>query len=406
MAVSKSKSWPEDATIFLPKLLACGFSALTISKLINRSQAEVLEKLFQTKVPRHLFSITSFEATFDGRDKATAEGPIFEALESGLSLGEVALRYSFEFKELVNFILDSNMLTRLSLNEVKKEHNFEEPLINPQIQEPETGTLKFGSEAALDHPELQKFSSGAARLHAMRAAWLKFRLEPGAEKVLQTWLKNREISEMFHFSPIDNLENILRQGLITIRELKLAKVTFRANDHDRFDNTGGICTSLGFPNYKLLYRAQEERNLNPVIIKISPLALSEIAWIAVPTNAAGNEMRSFLKANPEKLTGVAALSGLYEEIVRFSGSNKVTRAQLGLPISFPTDPQAEVIFLERIPAHYFLTLCVPDDFVLSLVQCVLDQSGFRVQIEIRPDLFTNRVDWKFWSGKRIRLENL
>jgi hypothetical protein len=136
------------------------------------------------------------------------------------------------------------------------------------------------------------------------------------------------------------------------------------------------------------------------------LALSEIAWIAVPTNAAGNEMRSFLKANPEKLTGVAALSGLYEEIVRFSGSNKVTRAQLGLPISFPTDPQAEVIFLERIPAHYFLTLCVPDDFVLSLVQCVLDQSGFRVQIEIRPDLFTNRVDWKFWSGKRIRLENL
>ena len=406
MAKSVSKRWPDDATIFLPKLLACGFSTLTISKLLNRSQEEVRVKLFETPVPSSMFSDTAYAASFNSKDESLEEKPIYQGLASGLTLGEVARSRALDLGELVNFILDSNMLKRLSLNDVKKDHNLAEPSSSPTEKKIETNQPQLTPAPDIAPSKLNKFSSGASSLHVMRAEWLKFRLEHGTGELLKAWLQNREITELFHFSPLENLESILRQGLITIRELKLAKTRFRSNDHDRFDNTGGICTSLGFPNYKLLYRAQGERNLSPVIIKISPMALSDIAWIAVPTNAAGKEMRTYIKGQPEKLVGVGALSRMFEELVRISDANIITRAELNLPVSFPTDPQAEVIFLERIPSHYILSLCVPDDSAAFLVKGILDQSNLRFQIEKRPDLFTNRLDWKFWSGgKRIRLEN-
>jgi hypothetical protein len=404
MANPVTKSWPDDATIYLPKLLACGLSPITISKLLNRSQEEVWLKLSESHVPSSLFSETTYNAAFRGKSELSSAKTIYEGLSSGMTLGEVARAHFFISSKLVNVILDSNMLNRLSLNDVKKEHNLDEPASKPVKPKIQTAEAELGPAPNLLQRDLQKFSSGASSLHAMRAEWLKFRLQNGTEKELSTWLQGREINEMFHFSPLANLESILRQGLITIRELKLAKATFKANDHDRFDNTGGICTSLGFPNYKLLYRAQGERDLSPVILKISPLALFEIAWIAVPTNAAGKEMRNYFKGQPEKLIGITALTRMFEESVSFSDSNEVTRSQLGLPVSFPTDPQAEVIFLERIPTHYILALCVPDETTESLVKGVLAQSGIPVEIEIRADLFSNRVDWQFWVGKRIRLE--
>jgi hypothetical protein len=308
---------------------------------------------------------------------------------------------------LINLILDSNMLRKLSLGDVRPANNPSNRKQELKSTGDSTGVLFIKSQPEEDHATSQGTTQDFINIHSLKATWHLFRADPNAEAGLERWIAKHEITELFHFSPLENLGGILRQGLVTILELKLSRSTFKANDHDRYDETGGICTSLGFPNYKLLYRAKIEKTLQPVILRISPKALFEIPWIAVPTNAATKEMRNFLRNKANNLVGLEALSRLFVDEVPLVQGSLAKRKQLGLPASFPTDPQAEVIFLERIPPHLILSLCVPDETLATKVSEAVRSANRAFNVEKRPDLYKSRRDFQFWTGgKRLRLDEL
>ena len=303
------------------------------------------------------------------------------------------------------------MMRKMSLDDVRGTKETSKESLSRTASENQTDQERFEQQTpeAADPREQGDFPDGFQdflNLHNLKSAWHSFRAEPKSDESLSKWLAKHQITELFHFSPMENLGGILNQGLVTILELKMSRTIFRANDHDRYDETGGICTSLGFPNYKLLYRAQLERSLEPVILRINPKALFTIPWIAVPTNAATKEMRGFLRQRARDLIGIEALTRMYVEEVAIPGNSPARRSSLGLPDSYPTDPQAEVIFLERIPPHLIMSLCVPDDDIALKVSEIVQREKRSLIIEKRPDLYKSRKDFQFWSGgKRIRLEN-
>jgi hypothetical protein len=298
------------------------------------------------------------------------------------------------------------MLRKLRLDDVRPVNNPSNGKQEHKSTGVSTGVLFTKPQPEDDHATIRGTTQDSINIHALKAMWHLFRSDPNTKAGLERCIAKHEITELFHFSPLENLEGILKQGLVTILELKLSRSIYKANDHDRYDETGGICTSLGFPNYKLLYRAQNEKTLQPVILRISPRALFEIPWIAVPTNAATKEMRKFLRNKADNLVGLEALSRLFvDEVPQLEGS-PANRRHLGLPTSFPTDPQAEVIFLERIPPHMILSLCVPEETLATKVSEAVKLEHRGLRVDKRPDLFKSRLDFQFWTGgKRLRLDS-
>ncbi len=405
-------TWSATELQQLPKLLSCGLGTITIASILAKSHSDVLNKLAGATLPQAIL-IPKFLATpYETFSELGRKRSIHAALVDGEVLGEIAEDHELPVDKLINLILDSNMLRKMSLDDVRASAvpSDENPATDNRAKllantpSEETHNMSSSKEDLTSNPAVFQ---NQMNIYALKSAWHSFRSEPSVEEKLKEWLSKHQITELFHFSPLENLGGILNQGLVTVLELKLSKSVFKANDHDRYDETGGICTSLGFPNYKLLYRAQLERALEPVILRIDPRALFIVPWIAVPTNAATREMRRFMRERSKDLIGIDALSRMYLEEVPISSESPARRSTLELPESFPTDPQAEVIFLERIPPYLIMSLCVPNDSMSEKVTQIVQREKRHLRVEKRADLYKSRKDFNFWSGgKRIRLENL
>ncbi len=149
-------------------------------------------------------------------------------------------------------------------------------------------------------------------------------------------IRNHGVKFLYHFTKLDNVKSILRNGLLPVEMLDNLGIDYAGNDEGRFDgqlDTSSI--SLSFPNWKMFYslRKQDE-SCKWAVIELSVDMLNENTFECYSTNAA-------------KGSGKFKVYYGYEI---FGSSND----------EFPEDPQAELLVKGKIDPKYITKIYVND----------------------------------------------
>jgi len=171
---------------------------------------------------------------------------------------------------------------------------------------------------------------------------------------IRAFVNESKIQSLIHFTPIDNMLNIAESGLLSIRELRSRGIVFNRNDTERFDGLAGwISTSISNPNYSYLHAIKARHSERKfAILELDPKILYFLDWIGISTNASSRESRNQIISAPEQLVGVRGLKNLFKNgLARGQAqSEPIRREAFNLNSNEPTDPQAEIMFHNAIPA--------------------------------------------------------
>lgn len=213
---------------------------------------------------------------------------------------------------------------------------------------------------------------------------------------IKRFLDERGIDTLYHFTPVENLESILKNGLLSVDNLQKRRLPYFNNDPLRLDGVlNGICTSIEFPNYKMFYllrkngsRNNDQRSGNWCVVELDANLLAEKDCLFYADNAASkNEAR---KSFYDKV----GIVGLRRMFVNYSFRNSI-----GIPPYIPTNPQAEVQILETIEPSYIRAVHFED----PIVKGFLDNSFKNIynkktiEFKVTKDLFSPRPDYRHWA---------
>ena len=155
---------------------------------------------------------------------------------------------------------------------------------------------------------------------------------------IEEFVAQRGIKSLFHFTRLDNLRSILAHGLLIKSECALNGVEPVVNDQHRYDGTGAISTTIGFPNYKMLYRLRcDNPEVNWVVLELKSSLLWRTKCAFSDTNAGDGSVYN---------TAISQRQGLPALQSMFADYKHVKRATLNIPDRYTTNPQAEVLLLE------------------------------------------------------------
>jgi len=169
------------------------------------------------------------------------------------------------------------------------------------------------------------------------------------------WLKRRRITKLFHFTHIDNLESILRDGFQTREYLDSNLKIYTPSDHDRLDGfTESLSFSIGKPNSLLLPEKNLKSDFKLVLLEVAANNLLTQNFGAFPSNAANGYFQEILSKDKTRFVGVTGLKGMY--------LNEDLRKKAVLPIEEPTDPQSEILFFDSIESSKIIGVHISEWF--------------------------------------------
>lgn len=194
-------------------------------------------------------------------------------------------------------------------------------------------------------------------------------------------LQDRNISNLVHFTKVDNLENILEFGIFSIDTLSLLDINYSESDLYRYDNKKNkISTSISYPNYKMFYKKRmEDPTIDWAIINIDTnLLLHKLNTEFYKTNAANG----IYFYDDDTHTSNEDLENMFYDDVK----------RVYLPKYYTTDPQAEVLVDTSISSDYFTSIETlgNNPKVKSLTR--------NVHLDYNPNsgLFDARKDYNNW----------
>lgn len=207
----------------------------------------------------------------------------------------------------------------------------------------------------------------------------------------QEVVEKRGIRELLHFTRLGNLESIAQKGLLPRDELeRLGIPEADFNDLTRVDDLKqASCLSISFPNYQMFYSCRRRTPAQAwVVLSIKPSVLWKMRCIFCVENAASSLVRN---TPVDSRMGPAALDAL------FGDHPKRKRLDLGLPRSFPTSPQAEVLVEGAIGIEFLQHVYLEKD----TVGLRLPQFGPGIGVSARPEFFRYRMDYEHWKKKPV-----
>lgn len=209
------------------------------------------------------------------------------------------------------------------------------------------------------------------------------------KNLIHAFCRERGITSLFHFTPLQNLDSIMRHGLTPREELDKRKIPYIKTDLDRIDGEmSAVSLSVSFPNYRMFFRKRYDyRNWEWAVIEIKPNVLWEMECDFFQTNAA-NRKSAFLNRRKGKFDH---LKNMFAERIE-SG---ILRNNLKIPLQYPTDPQAEVLVYGCIDPSLFIAINVDGVDNFAKVRGRLIQNRF--PIRNAQFLFKPRQDYAHWQ---------
>ncbi|UTY57006.1 DarT ssDNA thymidine ADP-ribosyltransferase family protein [Massilia sp. erpn] len=203
---------------------------------------------------------------------------------------------------------------------------------------------------------------------------------------IQEFTKERGIKFLFHFTQIENLPSILANGLLTRKQCAARRIVPLVNDAYRLDHEDALCLSIGFPNYKMFYQVRQS---NPgkqwAVVVLRPSLLWEKRVAFCRQNAAKAAVANV--AIGERM-GLPAFKTLFDDF-----EDKV-RAEMGLPVDYPTHPQAEVLVFDDIEPARIVGVAFDDSALKNQYAAKYPDFDFRYI----PRLFKYRQDYAHWKA--------
>lgn len=217
-------------------------------------------------------------------------------------------------------------------------HEFQ--TISPNAPQSLTGFHKNLAQAASEKPKTAQVDltgRGDFSVDPAPIAPKKWRKE------IELFARELEVPHLVHFTRCENLEGILRTGLMSVAACGQQGLSPIRNDEDRFDRQlDGISLSIAFPNYRMFYKYRQiSKDADWAVLLISPRVLWEKNCAFYRYNAADARVS---REPRMKMTSPEAFRDMFSE--------RAERPEARLRRFDPSDPQAEVLVYETIPPSY------------------------------------------------------
>ena len=224
-----------------------------------------------------------------------------------------------------------------------------------------------------------------------------------AQTLILQSLEARNINYLMYFTRIENLNSILKHGIVPINSHKEKGICAVTNEwekkKDKQKNGNGY--SIEFPNYKILSRLRHYSNASGKYVIICLDAKSVLIDTASRQTYCEDNASS-KRATHDFTAGIECLFLDYYNKASsdYNSALHIKRSALGIPDCFTTNPQAEIIIERIVGPKYIKGVVFENDYDM---QMWLDESGVDLQnsdIEfcVGPVLFAPRVDHIHWPS--------
>lgn len=203
---------------------------------------------------------------------------------------------------------------------------------------------------------------------------------------IQQIVTQRQIQHLFHFTPLDNLDSILSNGLCSRSYLHQKGTHGVYLDNVRADGKlDFISLSVSFPNYRMFYtRRKNDERITWAVISLSPSLLWEITDREIQffdTNAAYQKFRD---VSDESLQSADAFASLFADSIT-NKDGQLARDNRLLPKD-PTDVQAEIMVERHIETRYIGKIFLNNQTMVN----ELSQQYPNFEFALAPQLFNQR----------------
>lgn len=202
-------------------------------------------------------------------------------------------------------------------------------------------------------------------------------------------LEQKQIDTLYHFTRVENLENIFKYGLIPRDILDTREIRSTYNDEYRYDgHFDAVCTSIEFPNYKMFYKLRQD---NPetdwVVLGLDANILCDYECAYCWTNAGD----AIIYTVPiEERKGMDAFLELFDDREGYP-----KRESLHINDRYPTNPQAEVLVFGTIPTNYIRAVYFENDRDRNEY---IDLVPINISAIVNSNVFCPRNDWQAWKN--------
>lgn len=207
---------------------------------------------------------------------------------------------------------------------------------------------------------------------------------------MQQLIEEKGITNLYHFTNVDNLDSIFKYGLVPRSNLRDRKISFNYNDEYRYDGcSNALCMSIEFPNYKMFYSLRMNNlDYKWAVLALEPTILLQFRCAYCWTNAADLSVSSI---PIEQRMGKEAFLELFADR---NGYPK--RESLNIPESYPTNPQAEVLVFGTIPVNYVKNVYFQTDPITQLYQKMMPNT---FSFKTDNSKFEWRRDYASWRDE-------
>lgn len=204
---------------------------------------------------------------------------------------------------------------------------------------------------------------------------------------LNSFLCERQIDTLYHFTRIENLASILTYGLLPRDTIENSNIVSHFNDAWRYDNcTNANCLSLEFPNYKMFYSLRKaEPNSKWIVLKLNIQILFDFKCAYCWTNAGDANIYT---TSLQSRMNVDAFFDLYNNRPGYP-----KREETKIKDWYPTNPQAEILVFGAIPIKYIDCIYFQDHETLYAFKQIIPDN---ITSKVHNRVFSYRSDWNFW----------
>ncbi|MEV5024800.1 DarT ssDNA thymidine ADP-ribosyltransferase family protein [Paenibacillus sp. LPE1-1-1.1] len=197
------------------------------------------------------------------------------------------------------------------------------------------------------------------------------------------YIAKRGIKHLYHFTRVENIENIFKYGVLPISELVKKEIGFLRNDINRHDKLVDFTSfSVSFPSYRMLYKLRQQNPEAIFVILELPIEIifEKLSYYSYD-NAA--KMKNYWDRD-----GIGCLISMFEN--PFVGDREATN----IPTHYPTSPEAEIQVVGKIESSLIQKIIIRDSDLLRRFESDVIKSRLFV---VDPSLFERRMDWRFWQ---------
>lgn len=219
----------------------------------------------------------------------------------------------------------------------------------------------------------------------MQSNKLVRRVPSNRQQIIQD-AKQRDIVNFVHITNVENLPSILLNGICSKAYLEDNNIEYDCADAKQINRIeDAISISVTFPNYKMFYSLrQENEKVEWVVLLLDAKQVLSLDCAFCYTNASSNEIFNI----PLELRKTYEA---FEQMFLRIGHEKYR----GLSPNEPTDPQAEILVFNLIPASFIKKVIFEKYEVKIKYASLLNKMSIPYNIDER--YFLPRHDYSFWQ---------